>query len=97
MVSTGARDESGAEKIRVKGKRGLLITTQLPRLLREGEYHIEHTPDLNILNNDVRRINVFDSTGQQWPLSKKMLKKLRQDITDLYMPRNCIVGSEPQK
>ena len=60
--------------------RSVLIAPRgLPRMLKESEYHIEYTPELKILDEDIKRIYAWDSSGREWALSRKQLKGLREE------------------
>ena len=48
-------------------------------MLKESEYHIEYTPELKILDEDIKRIYAWDSSGREWALSRKQLKGLREE------------------
>jgi hypothetical protein len=52
----------------------------LPRMLKEGEFHTEFTEDLSMLESNVIKVNVSDSRGRKWCLSKKVLRRLRADL-----------------
>ncbi len=58
---------------------GIIIPEGLPRLLREGEYHMEHTPELERLTDGVTGISVFDSAGREWKVTKKQLESVVED------------------
>ena len=66
------------EKKKEKGKRkgGVFIPHGLPRMLREGEYHIELTEDLSVLSSDLKKIYVWDSTGKNCNVSRKDMRRL---------------------
>ena len=51
-----------------------LIT--LPKMLKEGEYTVEKTDDLSLLDDGAKRIYVWDSTKKDWPLSRRQLHDL---------------------
>jgi hypothetical protein len=64
--------------------RGILIVPRgLPRMLKESEYHIEWTPDLTVLDEDTERIYAWDSSGKEWALTRKQMKRLRQERSEL--------------
>lgn len=70
----------GMKKKSVKGPRGLFIVPRgLPRILKEGEYHIEFA-NLSILSPELEKISVWDSTGKEWKVSRKNLKRLFKDV-----------------
>ena len=72
----------GMKKRHVKGKRGILIVPRgLPRMLEEGEYHLEFTEDLSMLSSDIQKIYVWDSAGREWKVSRKNLKRLLAEAT----------------
>jgi hypothetical protein len=51
----------------------------LPKMLKEGEYTIEKTDDLSLLDDGAKRIYVWDSTKKHWPLSRRQLRNLIKD------------------
>jgi hypothetical protein len=61
----------------------MMIAKGLPRMLKEGEYHIEYTEDFSILESNVIEIHVWDSRDRKWCLSKKELRRLRADLEKL--------------
>jgi len=63
-----------------EGPRGLWLCPRgLPAMLKEGEFHIEYSHDFGFLDKDVEKIYVWDSTGREWKLPKKILKRLRNE------------------
>lgn len=59
--------------------RGVFVSPHgLPRMLNESEYHIEYTPELSILD-EIARIYAWDSSGKEWDLSRKQLRRLREE------------------
>ncbi len=53
-----------------------IIPVGLPRMLKEGEYHVEVTPDLGILSSELEYICAWDSAGKEWKVSQKKLEEL---------------------
>jgi hypothetical protein len=79
----------GMKKKNVKGARGIFITSRgLPRMLKEGEYHMEFTEDLSIIFPELEKIHVWDSTGKEWKISKKNLKCLFKDVQKINPDKN---------
>lgn len=65
---------------RHKGKKGFVIQpTSIPIMLPEGETFSELTPDLAAVSDDVERLFVWDATGKYWYLSRRALKKLKEE------------------
>ena len=75
----------GMEKKSVNEKCGLFITPRgLPRMLKEGEYHMEYTHNISkILTPALEKICVWDSVGREWKVSRKNLKRLFEDLKQL--------------
>ena len=75
----------GMKKKHVKGKRGFFITSHgLPRMLKEGEDHMEYTPHISeILSHDLEKICVKDSVGREWKVSRKNIKNLFKEVKKL--------------
>ena len=66
------------------GKTGfVIITRHLPIMLPEGESSSEFTDDLGAAGDDVKELFVYDSTGRNWYLSKRGLKKLKEERRNL--------------
>jgi len=79
----------GMKKKSTKGARGLFIVPRdLPRMLKEGEYHIEFTEDLSILSPELEKIYVWDSTGKEWRVTRKNLKRLFKDVEKVTSPNS---------
>lgn len=65
------------KKNHAPGKRGIFIVPiGLPRMLKEGEYHNEWTPELSFISDDLEKIYVWDSVGREWKISRKNFKYL---------------------
>lgn len=68
---------------KVPTPRGLLLAPRgLPKMLKEGEYHMEFTHDFRFLADEIDKIYVWDSTGREWRLPSKVLKKLKAEATE---------------
>ncbi len=69
----------------VNGKKGFnIIGRDLPRMLNEYESHQEFTPlmnDLRPVNENVRKLYMWDASGKEWTLSRRQLKRLRHQAT----------------
>jgi len=64
----------------VKGKKGFtVIGRDLPKMLKEGEYHFEYTDELRALSENVKTLYVWDSSGKAWKLPRRELEKLKQE------------------
>jgi hypothetical protein len=65
---------------RVNGKDTfVVIPTQLPKMLGEGETHSDLTETLIPVIENVRRLYVWDASGKNWYLSRRAMKKLRAE------------------
>lgn len=83
------KSRGGMKKKNVKGARGMYIIPHgLPRMLKEGEYHMEFTEDLSIISPELEKIHVWDSTGKEWEVSKKNLKSLFKDVQKINPDKN---------
>jgi hypothetical protein len=52
----------------------------LPTMLKEGDSCSEYTPDfLKAAGPNVKELFVYDSTGRNWYLSRRALKKLKEE------------------
>ena len=65
----------------VEGKAGLVFSARdLPKTLDEHEAHDEYCEfDKRFLSENVKAISVSDVAGKEWKLSRRQLKKLRED------------------
>jgi len=76
----------GALLKKKKGEKGnpatLIIARNLPKMLKEGEYHIEFTEDLSLFSRNIKNIFAGDSTGKNWKISKKNFKQLLKDANE---------------
>lgn len=50
----------------------------MPKELKPGEYLSEYTPDLSILNKDLRFLGAWDSLGKIYKVDKKVLRMLKR-------------------
>ncbi len=50
--------------------------SSLPKMLKEGEYHIISIKDLSILTPNIEYIFVCDSAGKKWKIKKKEVKSI---------------------
>ena len=71
----------GALRKKKKGEKGkpgiIIISPKLPKMLKDGDYEILHTEDLSIFScNELTRIQVWDSTGKKWKVSRKNMRQL---------------------
>lgn len=69
--------------VRATGATRIVEVGGLPRMLGESDYHIEWTPELKILDDDTERIYAWDSSGKEWALSRKQMRRLRRERTEL--------------
>ena len=61
----------------------VIMPKELPKMLKEGEFHIEFYDDLSSLSPEVIKICAWDSSGKEWKLRKKNLKRLLEDARKL--------------
>lgn len=59
------------------------LAQTLPRMLRENEFTVEYTNELDVLRHKLKRVYAVDSTGREWDLEKTLLDKLRQRVVEL--------------
>jgi hypothetical protein len=57
-----------------------VIPLALPKMLNEGDSHVEWTPELHGNMDNVREIFVWDASGKHWHLSNRHLKKLKEQV-----------------
>jgi hypothetical protein len=73
----------GEKKKNAEGKKEIFIKPcGLPRMLKEGEDHIEYAHDLSFLNDELETIHVWDSSGKEWHISRKNFRKLMKDVKE---------------
>ena len=81
----------GAFLKKKKGEKGkpaaMVIARDLPKMLKEGENHIEYTDDLSLFSRTIKDIHVGDSTGKNWKASRKNLRRLLRDAKDVLHDR----------
>jgi hypothetical protein len=59
-----------------KGKDTFVVVSQgLPRTLKGHESHQEFTPDLSVVSPNIKTLFVCDSSGKNWYVSNKELRK----------------------
>jgi hypothetical protein len=51
----------------------------LPTMLNEGDSCSEYTDDLQAAGPNVRKLFVYDSTGKNWYLSRRAVKKVKEE------------------
>jgi len=70
-----------------KGERGdirtLIRAKELPKMLREGEYHMEITEKFDFGGREIIGIFARDSSGKEWRAKKKNLKILKKNILEV--------------
>jgi hypothetical protein len=54
----------------------------LPAILKEGDSSSEFTPELKAASANVKQLFIYDSTGKNWYLSRRALKKLKQECRE---------------
>jgi len=65
----------------VNGKGGFVVSARfLPKMLEEQEAHDEFTNlDAQFINDNVKRLYIWDAAGGEWSVSRKDMKKLLAD------------------
>jgi len=72
----------GKWRVPVKGKRGFTVVNRnLPKMLTEGQYHLEYTNDLTAVGENVKTLYVWDSSGKEWKLPRRELTKLKEEAS----------------
>ncbi len=62
----------------------VVIPHSLPQMLEEGQFASEFSDEpLVILDERVKSISVWDSTGKDWDLPKRELRRLRSEAREL--------------
>ena len=65
-------------------KRGRIIMGRnIPMMLKDGEYNLEYTEDLSTFSDELITVQVWDSAGNKWKISRKNLKQLLKEAADL--------------
>ncbi|MFZ0563080.1 MAG: hypothetical protein WAM43_15800 [Terriglobales bacterium] len=65
----------------VNGKSSFLVVPKhLPKMLYEGESHCEFASDMVAGIENVKQMFVWDAAGKNWYLSRRNLKKLKEEI-----------------
>ncbi|HYB61419.1 MAG TPA: hypothetical protein VEH50_08065 [Methylomirabilota bacterium] len=57
----------------------VMIPHMLPRVLKEGDWHSEYTDDLSLVDDNTKKITIWDSSGKCWYLSRRSLNELRKE------------------
>lgn len=71
----------GAHRQLVDGKGKFIVPPiALPRMLSEGESHMEYTDDPNVIGDNVKRLFVWDASGKRWYVSSRTLKQLKEEL-----------------
>lgn len=65
---------------RHKDKTNFVIQpTQIPIMLPQGDTFSEMTSDLTAISDDVKGMFIWDATGKYWYLSRRALRKLKEE------------------
>lgn len=56
-----------------------IIPFALPKMLNEGDTHSESTDQLDVAGDNVKRVFIWDASGKNWYLSRRALRKLREE------------------
>jgi hypothetical protein len=65
---------------KTKGNPFIINPRSLPTMLKPGEYVIEYTPDLSIINDNLLQLFAIDSIGKYHKVRKRVLKSLINDM-----------------
>jgi hypothetical protein len=60
-------------------KHFVVIARNLPKMLGEGEYILEFTDELKAAGENVKALCVWDSSGREWRLPARELKKIKEE------------------
>ena len=60
-----------------------VVTRGLPRMLPEGEYHMEWTHETQQLTSDVTGMFVVDSAGRRWKVPRKQVRQVISEAKEL--------------
>jgi hypothetical protein len=69
-----------------------IIPVNLPKMLAEGEAHVEYTDTLHADIGNVKRIFIWDASGKHWKLPHRELKKLKADVQKHHAPARNASG-----
>lgn len=64
------------------GKAFVIQPIALPTMLKEGESCSEYTGDLKAASANVKELFIYDSTGKNWYLSRRSLRKLKKECRE---------------
>jgi len=68
----------------VNGKRTFVVVGRdLPKMLKEGEFHSEYTNELVSSIDNLKNLCVWDASGEEWRVPRSELKKLKEDASVL--------------
>lgn len=69
-----------------KGEKGeirtLIRAKELPKMLREGEFHIEITETLDFGGREIIGVYALDSSGKEWKAKRRNLKLLKKNLLE---------------
>jgi hypothetical protein len=51
-------------------------------MLQPGEYLLEYSPDLSILNDDLSKLGVINSIGKTYHVKRKVVKELVKKVKE---------------
>lgn len=60
--------------------RTLIIPKGLPKLLNEGQYHIEYTGNVDFEGREIKGVYALDSSGKEWKAKRKNIKLLKKNL-----------------
>jgi hypothetical protein len=90
MTNTGRRpivvSTYGIVPKKRKGEKGeirtLIMPRALPKVLNEGQFHIEFTETLDFGGREVIGVYALDSSGKEWRAKRKNVKLLKKNLLE---------------
>jgi hypothetical protein len=83
----------GVYKVPENGKKGFVVIPRgLPKSLNEGDTHSEYTEletNGHPVNETVKRLQAWDSTGRNWKISWLRMRKLRREAREAIATNNA--------
>jgi hypothetical protein len=65
----------------VNGKKTFIVVgIDVPKMLKEGEFHSEFTNEIVERIDNLKKLYVWDATGKEWCVPKSGLKKLKVEV-----------------
>ncbi len=66
----------------------IIITDKLPKMLNPGEFHLEYSPDLSVLDDDLVCLHALDSLNNSHKVKKAVMKDLIKKGKNIRASRN---------